>query len=283
MAETRDARSAASPSGPVEAAYTSVLVPLDGSEVAERALVPARRLAHAFGATVHVVSNARRDDRWWYERYLDQLGERVAGTTAHVSDESDPAAAVVATARSLDPCLVCLATHGRSRSATIVGSTFAGITGRRAAPLVAVGPRALVDAGDEGADAPGLLLVCVDGTASSEQVVPLAAAWARRLGWPITLMTAADPVLVDRDLEAYLREVAGRPELAGMTVGQRVLWGMEYPHTMIGHCAEREPTALLVATTHARTGLARAVLGSEVARIIHDSPVPVLVQPLART
>ena len=61
-----------------------------------------------------------------------------------------------------------------------------------------------------------------------------------------------------------------------------MLWGLEYPHLLIGHYAEREPTALLVATTHARTGFVRAALGSEVARIIHRSPVPVLVQPLSR-
>ena len=93
-------------------------------------------------------------------------------------------------------------------------------------------------------------------------------------------MTAADPVLVDRDLEGYLREVARRPDPEGLAGGTRVLWGMEYPHLLIGHYAEREPTGLLVATTHGRTGFARAALGSEVARIIHRSPVPVLVQPL---
>jgi nucleotide-binding universal stress UspA family protein len=277
MEQPRGADQAPARTDAVWAGDMSVLVPLDGSEEAERALAPARRLAAAFGGAVHVVSNTRPDDRWWYARYVDQLRERVADTTTHLADELDPAEGVVATARSLDPCIVCVATHGRSRGAGIVGSTFVAIARAGAAPLVAVGPRVGAAAG---ADAPGHLLVCLDGSPSSEQALPLAAAWARRLGWPITTVTAADPVLVELDVEAYLEEVARRPELAGMTVGARVLWGMEYPYEMITRCAEREPNALLVATTHARTGLARVAFGSEVARMIHHSPVPVLVQPV---
>jgi nucleotide-binding universal stress UspA family protein len=281
VTSTRDPAATPASDAAVDARYTSVLVPLDGSDMAERALVPAQRLAKGFDAAVHVVASARRDERWWYEGYVGQLRGRIAGTTTQVSDEPDPVRAIVAAARELDPCIICLATHGRSRSAAIVGSTFARIAAERAGPLVAVGPR--VSTSVDRADASDHLVVCLDGTAAAEQALPLAAAWARTLGWRITAVTAADPVLVDRDLESYLRDVARRPDLEGLAVGTRVLWGMEYPHLLIGHYAEREPTGLLVATTHARTGFARAALGSEAARIIHRSPVPVLVQPLSRS
>lgn len=271
MATTSHVTETAVRTEPVEAGYTSVLVPLDGSELAERALVPAGRLATALGAELHVVSNARHDERWWYERYLERLQERVR-VTAHVSDDLDPATAIASEVGSLDPCIACLATHGRSRSAAIVGSTFARVV--RHLPVVAVGPHVAEGSGD-----PDHLVVCLDGSAVGEQALPLAAAWARRLGWRVTLVTAADPVLVDRDVDAYLSHVAGHPELDGLAVDTRVLWGMEYPHMLISHDAAKDPTAVLVATTHARTGLARAALGSEVARILHWSPVPVLVRP----
>jgi nucleotide-binding universal stress UspA family protein len=127
-------------------------------------------------------------------------------------------------------------------------------------------------------------VVCLDGSPSAEQALPLAAAWARRLGWRVSVVTAADPVLFPRehgpDPEAYLRDVAEREVLAGLPVDTHVLWGVAYPYILIGQHLDRHPADLLVATTRARTGFARAALGSEVARIIHRSPVPVLVQPL---
>jgi nucleotide-binding universal stress UspA family protein len=47
----------------------------------------------------------------------------------------------------------------------------------------------------------------------------------------------------------------------------------------IGQHLDGHRATLAVATTHGRTGLARTALGSEVARIVHRSRVPVLVVP----
>ena len=52
----------------VEVRYGAVLVPLDGSELAEHALNPAQRLADRFGAELHIVAaDVQRDEAWWYE------------------------------------------------------------------------------------------------------------------------------------------------------------------------------------------------------------------------
>jgi nucleotide-binding universal stress UspA family protein len=175
-----------------------------------------------------------------------------------------------------------MATHGRSRVAAIVGSTFAKVTARHEAPLVAIGPR--VERGDEELQPANRLVVCLDGSPTAEGALPLAAAWARRLGWAVSIVAAVDPVLLPRDYgfdpDPYLGDMAARPELAGLEVDTRVLWGIAYPHITIGQHLDRHPADLVVATTRARTGFARAALGSEVARIIHRSPAPVLVQPL---
>jgi nucleotide-binding universal stress UspA family protein len=282
MTQRRNATAGTERMPPVDVGYTSVLVPLDGSKTAERALAPGDRLAKLLGAALHVVVGAvRRDERWWCETYVDRLRSHGMDVTAHLSDEHDAATAIASTARQLDPCLVCLATRGRSRSASIVGSTFASVVGRDDASLVAIGPR--VTGGDDVA-AGEHLAVCLDGSGLAEQAVTLAAAWARRLGWRVSLVTAADPVLMPRsgraDPDAYLCDVAARPELAGLDVDTRVLWGFAYPHVLVGQYLDADPTDLVVATTRARAGLARAALGSEVARIVHRSPVPVLVQPL---
>jgi nucleotide-binding universal stress UspA family protein len=273
----------------VEVNYASVLIPLDGSELAERALGPAQWLARTFGADLHVVAaDVRRDEAAWYQTYLDKVQRGLGVSHRHVSDDPDVARAVVTAARDAEPCLVCIATHGRSRMAAIVGSTFARLAARHDSPLVAVGPRAGHALGPAGAETGPVdrLAVCVDGSHCADRALPLAAAWARRLGWRVRVVTAADPVLMPReygyDAEAYLHDIAHRPVFDGLAVDTKVLWGIAYPHVLIGDHLDHHPAALVVATTHARTGLARAALGSEVARIIHRSPAPVLVQPLPR-
>lgn len=264
---------------PSDIDYDVVLVPLDGSPEAERALAPAAGLARMFGASIHVIAGAvSRDKRWWYEKYLAGVRGTDQPVVTHVSDDPDAAAAIVSSARRLDPSLVCMATHGRARSAAVVGSTFASVVARLHAPLVAIGPR--VRAIDR--RAVGHLALCLDGDAGVDPAVALAAGLARRLGWRVTLLTAADPVIAPTEREegapdAHLRAVALRDEFAGLPVDTRVLWGIGPPHLTIGEHLDAEPIDLLVAPTHARTGLSRVVLGSEVASIVHRSPVPVLV------
>jgi nucleotide-binding universal stress UspA family protein len=266
-----------------------VLVPVDGSDLAERALAPGAWLARRLGAELHhVTARVSRDERWWYERYRARLAARYPGSTAHLSDARDVAGAILATARGLDPCLVCLGTHGRSRRVALMGSTFADVAARGDAPLLAVGHRARPRTDAEAAR----IVVCVGGRSTAEQALPLAAAWARHLGMSVSLVTASDPILVaDEDLRgevrygatgdpgAYLDELRSRPELAGLEVDAVVLWALGYPHVAIGEALDRHPAALVVTTSHARRGLARAALGSEAARIVRQSPAPVLVQP----
>lgn len=272
--------------------YGAVLVPVDGSDLAERALAPAAWLAHRFGAALHrVAAGVTRDQRWWYQNYADELAARYPGSTTHLSDDHDIAGVILATARDLDPCLVCMGTHGRSRQAALIGSTFAAVAARGEAPLLTVGPRAAphTEPGE------ARIVVCLDGNAVAEQALPLAASWARTLGMRVSLLTAADPVLVGHsdvtgerrygppgDPQAYLDEVGGRAVLAGLDVDTEVLWGPSHPHLGLGEALDRRPAALVVATSHARRGLARAALGSEAARIVRHSPAPVLVQPARR-
>lgn len=278
----------------VAADYATVLVPLDGSERAEAALGPARGLAARFGADLHTITGAiRRDERWWYDRYLDGLQAADDGLVTHRSADPGVPDGIVAAARDLAPCLVCMATRGRSRRAAVLGSTFSQVVAAIGEPVLAVGPRL---ATRRDASLPDRLVACLDGAPESEQALPVAAAWARRFGARLTLLTAADPLVVRRwtgheptkdvrnylpsgDPYTYLATVAGLPLFDGLVVDRAVLWGLAEPAVVIGERFDLHPPTLAAAATHARTGLARAALGSTAARIVHRSPVPVLVVP----
>jgi nucleotide-binding universal stress UspA family protein len=261
------------------AACRAVLVPLDGSEDAERALGPGEWLAEHFGAELHVVTaDVHADERFWYEPYLKDIIGEALPATAHCTDDTDVPGAIRATARSLDPCLMCIATHGRSRTAAVLGSTFARLAVTGEEPLVAIGPKAFPHFGPD----PRRLVVCVDRGPLSERLVDRAAMWARAFDHDLTLVTVTDDH--DRDTEAaaiYVRRLAADPNIDDLAVDALVLAGSGGPHAVLARHLAKRPTTLVAVATRGRTGMARAVLGSEAARIIHHSPVPVLVLPPA--
>jgi nucleotide-binding universal stress UspA family protein len=260
--------------------YRTVLVPLDGSEDAERAIGPGEWLAEQFGADLHVLAaDVHADERFWYQPYLEGISGELDATTARCSDQADVVKAIKTAAHRLDPCLVCMATHGRSRSAALLGSTLAELAVAGQQPLVAIGPQALPHATAD----PRRIVVCVDGTPSSERLVDRAAMWARTLGHSLTLLTVTRP---DDDAAAdsadeYLQRLALDPDLDDLTVEPLVLRGSGGPHAVLARHLAEHPATLVATTTQGRTGPARALLGSETARIIHTSPVPVLVLPVA--
>ena len=259
------------------AACRTVLVPLDGSPEAERALGPGRWLAERCGAELHLIAaDVKAGERHWYEPYLEDLTGAAPRMTVHCTDQTDAAGAIRATARSLQPCVVCIATHGRSRTAAVLGSTFARLAVGGDDPLVAIGPEATGSLGPE----PRRMVVCIDGGPLSERLVDRAAMWARAFDHRLTLVTVAGED--DRDAaESFVRRLADDADIDDLAVDALVLEGPGGPHGVVARYVAEHPATLLAAATHGRAGAARALVGSETARIIHHSPIPVLVLPPA--
>jgi nucleotide-binding universal stress UspA family protein len=202
-------------------------------------------------------------------------GESVP-VVSHCFEDRDVVAAISRTAERLEASLVCLATHGRSRTAAIVGSTFAGLAAASSQPFVAVGPRLSSPGGPD----PRRTVVALDDAPSplTPHLVDQAAQWARALGHRLTFAT----VLHDGDralAQATLRRLVADPELDDLEIDAVVLGAGHSPHHALAlHLAEH-PATFVAAATHGRSGPALAILGSETARIVHESPVPVLVVP----
>ncbi len=241
--------------------YRNVLVPLDGSDLAAGALSTAGALAARFGATVH---------------------------TIHVDVDSDVPGAIQRQAAILEPCIVCLSTHGRGRVAgTLVGSTARDIIERGHHPVVVAGPFA----GDPFVT--DRLVVCVDGTEASELGIPVAAAWAHGLGLKLSILTVAEPCLPPVRIGAPWRRHHGPNEDADQYIRRLTdHWALESPgsdgavvYDPIGPAPGMEdylaanPTGLIAVTSHRRDGLALAVFGSDAGDIVHRSTVPALVIP----
>ncbi len=270
--------------GPVR----TVIVPLDGSSLAEGALAPARALARTTGADVEILQVvADAAEAADAHTALDALAARLRadGGTGVVRPpivlEADWSAECIANAAEQPGSLVCLSTHGSSGvRRALLGSVAEDVVRLAPGPVLLVGPD--VEPPPSEAGLVGEVLVCVDGSPSSEAIVPAAAAFAADTGLtPRVVTVAGGDVEVGLDEEGnYVREVAaavdaamGRP--AGTTPFE-VLHGPD-PGDALVAAARAVPAAVLAMATHGRTGLARVTAGSVTTGVVRQSPVPVLV------
>jgi nucleotide-binding universal stress UspA family protein len=133
------------------------------------------------------------------------------------------------------------------------------------------------------------LVALVSGTPTSEQVLPVAAAWAAALDMSLTIATVIEDAPAslsasppELDTAAFVDQLVAetRKAFPGLVVDGAVLRDPIGPASGIKTYLEQEPAGLVALTTHARTGLRRAVLGSVAADIVNGAPVPALVVPV---
>lgn len=124
--------------------------------------------------------------------------------------------------------------------------------------------------------------------------MPVAAAWANAFAMALTIITVAEPSPApirpgavwtrahgpQEDADAYIARVGDRWKDAAAAVNAHVVYDPISPAYGVRAYLDREPAGMLAATTRARHGLERVLLGAEAAAIVHTSTVPALVVPL---
>ena len=280
--------------------HHTILVPLDGSHFADGALPTARALAARFGATVHTVTVAVSD--WRAGAHPRRSSARARHRPRrpahprrgrHRRRRRRPALRL----RSSTPAwCACRPTGGDASPARCSDRRRA--TSSNAAARQSSSPVPVVDPDPEDETAtPPLdvdhLVACVDGTPGSERGLPVAAAWAHALGMRLTIVTVAEPCPPPVRIGAPWRRQHGPNEDADDYVRRlREQWALEAPglETFVVYdpisaadgmkdYLAAHPTGLIAVTSHLRDPLARLVLGSGAADIVHTSTAPVLVVP----
>lgn len=288
-----------------------IVVPLDGSELSERAIPVAVALARGLGATLRFLTVWESEDRdleqhfpalaadlslaaeTYYGEYLGRVAPKAQGVSVAAEVRSgEPAEQILAYASQVAADFIVLSTHGRSGvSRWWYGSVTDRIVHTSPVPVVVVGPNALPDTTTYGVRR---IATPLDGSPLSESAIDtalrLAEALSARLtlvravrwaaqAYPYTLPEAYVPQL-DAELEAgaraYLEGVRAGLETS-VPVDTAVVRGV-IADSLMEFC-ERESVDLVVMSTHGRSGLARATLGSVADRLLHG-PCPVaLIRP----
>ncbi len=288
-----------------------ILVPLDGSALAEQALPYAQVLAERSGAEILLVrvvppewpdgpAEAREHLREVHEArsYLGEIAGRIESRGVRVLRSVPPGApATRIAAEAQDADLIVMTTHGRSGVFRFLyGSVAEGVLAQAKVPVMLI--RAWIHNPDvTRLDQAPVLLVPLDGSAFAEAAIPFAALLANTLGGEMVLVRAVYPPTLTLANEwmaiSYLQEELEVQEEGARSyleaVARRLSSGDRRPRTyvsvgapveVIDDAAREVGAALVVMATHGRGATTRLLLGSVAHSVLLRGTAPlVLVRP----
>jgi nucleotide-binding universal stress UspA family protein len=288
-----------------------IVAPLDGSELAERALPYVSLLAKAMRARILLVTawagqnggfarslghdwrDFRNRAKRYFQGYLEDVAAALVKKRSDVETRveiGDPASKLLAVVRGHEPSLLVMATHGRSGLGRWwYGSVADKLVREAPSPTLVVGPGVL--SARATVRPVRRILVPLDGSPIAEEALPHAVTLAEALKASLTIVQVVTPAIyllpfpapqvdtvrIDKQLvgnaEQYLNRQSKRLKTQ-RPVKTLVVRGQ--PAEALLALQEKRRFDLVVMTSHARKGLGRAMLGSVTDRVIHG-PAPVLI------
>jgi nucleotide-binding universal stress UspA family protein len=296
--------------------FKHLLVPLDGSSLAEMALPAAAYLARLLAARVtllHLIERHPPDEVHHHNRhltnaaeataYLDEIRERAFADVAvechvHTSEIDDVARSIVEHISELAPDLIVMCTHGQ-------GGLRRRLTGSKAQQVIALSkmPILLIPPAPE-ARAEfycARILVPLDGEAEHEQGLRAAIDLAHLCQAALQLVYVIPTVdrlkgddlatgrfmphtmsvildMLQEEATEYLGCQIVDLREAGLTVAAEVVRGDEA--SAIVAAAKRQQADLIAMGTHGKSGMDAIWSGSLTPVISDRSPVPLLLVPI---
>jgi nucleotide-binding universal stress UspA family protein len=293
--------------------YRKIIVPLDGSELAEQVLPHLPKLQLAEKTEILLVTNIDSNNYAWAsqgytaihefwdliyksaEEYLRKQQTKLVEQGYQVKYEivkGQTAASIVDLASEASAELIAMTTHGRTGVARwALGSVADRVIRSTHVPVFLV--RAEATPTDAQAQFKRIL-VPLDGSALAEQAVPQAEAIAQETGAQILLLQVISSLSememdelfaeeanmsTENDrveaAELYLAQARKRLSLAGLAADTHIVTGR--PAEAILDTANALDADLVVMSTHGRSGYKRVLYGSVAGEVLHGSQCPLIV------
>jgi len=284
----------------------SILIPLDGSPLAERALAYATAISVPTAARLILMrAVGESETKGRATRYLFDTAEqlRARGFVCEtVTPRGSPAEWIVAESAVGTVDLITMSTHGRTGPGRwLFGSVAESVVAGSPVPVLVERAWQPIRREPLLSDQP-TLLVPLDGSTFAESAIEPAAALAEDLSAELVLLRVeheATEVWRDEygraiayldEQEARARQLASdyldqvvdsaRKQWPGVPIHTIVQFGV--PAARIAEVATTTGAALVFMATHGRTGLRRAVMGSVAGQVLECGSTPlVLIRPAA--
>ncbi len=283
--------------------FDSILVALDGSEVAESVLPYLQDLAPRFDSELHIFGVCIEPERGlarlikiYLERIASDLQEQKIKAKA-VLFHGSPPDEILEYAEKNKIGLIAMTTHGRGGfTRWLLGSTAEKVIQETTSPVLLVRSRRPSEAEVLERVAFSRILVPLDGSRIGEAALPCVKALASKIKSSVTLLHIGSPIyealhelqqeykgplpaeMVEDIMAAsgsYLVGVGQAMGKKGFEVDWEVLTG-DPAEKILEYASERN-FDLIAMSSHGRGGIARWVLGSVADKVIRNSEAPVLI------
>jgi nucleotide-binding universal stress UspA family protein len=250
--------------------YSHIIVPFAGDEPSRRAAGVGADLSRVFNNRLVIVtatpSSGGAEVQALKDRAQAMSDEKV---DVWIEPNNKPVDAIVTTVKYRPRALVCMFTHARQGvRRTVYGSTAEDIITRVDVPVVLLGPEF---PGGEGTDIRQVVM-CIDESMTSQEVLPLAAQWAQHLGVPCTLLHLDSGDAVRRP---DVQHMASLLEPAVPRVEVQVETSRDPAAGILDRCSASSRAVVVMATTD---DMGRGSVGIDIMKVVERAQVPVLVE-----
>lgn len=263
-----------------------ILVPLDGSKLAEIALPAAIELARKINgvlcllrvvpqmpAVIDVPLEIDMVDTEEAEKYLDATSDRLSkrGIPLLLAiRHGRPAQEILDYAVEVQANVIVMTTHGRSGVGRLaMGSVAEEVVRETSCPVLLLRQETT-------APVYFRILVPLDGTRGSEAILPVVSDIARLYESEIILVHATKTTpATSEPVEEYLARVA--ESIREMGIHTSILFEEGEPQAVILDAIREFQPDLIAMTTHARPVLGQVIYGSVAATLLHHAAKPLLL------
>ena len=297
--------------------FKHLLVPLDGSKMAETTLPVAAMLSQKLGAVVtliHIIeqdapqvihgerhlTNEAEASRYLQAVAAEYFADGVAHSHVHTEKVQDVARSIADHSGELAPDLIIMCTHGEGKlHEFMVGSIAQQVIGRGRTPILLIHPEQCFD------EVQGVkkILVALDGDPQHDASLPVAAVLAQALGAGLHLLTVvhtlgtlpgeraatgwllpgATRAMLDMDEESaeqHLEQLAVQWRKASLPVTIQILRGD--PAQQIVACASETQADLIALATHGKSGMSAFWSSSVGPKVVTSTHIPLLLIPVKK-
>jgi nucleotide-binding universal stress UspA family protein len=256
----------------------TIIVPLDGSDMALYAVPTASWLAESFGADLRLVTARFAREQLGSEQILNHARTFVDAESIQldVLTGQAPSSSILEAARASSDPAICMSTRGHGGiGSMLLGRVSSEVVQQAALPVVLVGPRCRYVLDD-----PEDMVLCLTEPSERELMVPLAHRWATDLGLRLHVVEVLGPDDDAPSERAMFHSDEGAPAV-GLTIEVRED-AAEADKVTIG-LAQGLDACLIMIGTDGHNRLLQGRSGHIATEIVRHSHCPVVVRNLRCT